>query len=156
MRSSKFFKLLQSLYLLLLGVGVGSIITCVLSASVVFKAGEILDSNLIGIQESGVLMGLIFQKVNYMFLIMAVMIVVFELLAMRVFRTSSMISTLSSGISVLMILLFALYYTPFILNAPDTASVEFQSMHFQSELAFKILLVSLCVLFVNRSFKLIK
>ncbi|RDU54354.1 DUF4149 domain-containing protein [Helicobacter sp. MIT 00-7814] len=154
MGNFKFLRFFESIYLLLVGVGIGAIITCVFSASVVFHAGDILNMPSLTNAESGKLMGDIFVKTNYVFLIIAVAIIVFELLGMRIFRTSTLLTSLSGGISVIAILLFVLYYTPAILGATDFSTPEFQSIHFQSELCFKILFVSLIVLFISKCLKI--
>lgn len=151
--TTRILRVLDSLYLLLLGVSVGAIIACSFSAPIIFKAGVILDMSITQAQ-SGVLMGRIFENLNVVLFIAAVGIIIFEFILAKIFRTSNVIIVLSAGISLIMIFLFTLYYTPYILSAPDTQSSEFKSMHAQSVIVFDILLLSLCVLFVSKILKL--
>ncbi|WP_394989512.1 DUF4149 domain-containing protein [uncultured Helicobacter sp.] len=150
------FRGIDSAYLLLLGVCVGAMVACgMMSAPIIFRAGEILSIP-ISVEQSGILMGLIFQKLSILLYIVGMIIFVFELFAARLFRTSGVLVMLSAGVSIMMILLFNLYYMPYILNATDTQAPEFESMHTQSVIVFKILVVSLTTLFVAKSFKLFK
>ncbi|PAU99759.1 hypothetical protein B9T66_06160 [Helicobacter sp. TUL] len=150
------FRGIDSAYLLLLGVCVGAMVACgMMSAPIIFRAGEILSIP-ISVEQSGILMGLIFQKLSILLYIVGMIIFVFELFAARLFRTSGVLVMLSAGVSIMMILLFNLYYMPYILNTTDTQAPEFESMHTQSVIVFKILVVSLATLFVAKSFKLFK
>lgn len=99
-------------------------------------------------------MGKIFENLNIVLFIVAGGIIIFEFIIAKMLRDSNIIIALSAGISLIMIFLFALYYTPYILSAPDTQSLEFQSMHAQSVVVFDILLVSLCALFVSKFLKI--
>lgn len=150
------FRGIDSAYLLLLGVCVGVMVACgAISAPVIFQAGEILAMPITK-DQSGVLMGIIFQKLSNLLYIVGMVVFVFELFAARLFRTSGIIIVLSAGVSIIMILLFNLYYMPYILSAPDSHSAEFESMHFQSVMVFKILTISLAVLFVAKCLKLFR
>lgn len=150
------FRGIDSAYLLLLGVCVGAMVACgMMSAPIIFRAGDILSMP-ISVEQSGILMGLIFQKLSILLYIVGIIIFVFELFAARLFRTSGVLVMLSAGVSIMMILLFNLYYMPYILNVTDTQASEFESMHAQSVIVFKILVVSLATLFVAKSFKLFK
>ncbi|MGX3098536.1 DUF4149 domain-containing protein [Helicobacter sp. 23-1046] len=153
--TTKIVRFLDSLYLLLLGIGVGAIIACIFSAPTLFRAGEILTLPITK-EQSGVLMGRIFENLNIVLFIVAGGIIVFEFIVAKMLRNSSIVIVLSAGISLIMIFLFALYYTPYILSAPDAQSPEFQSMHTQSVVVFDILLVSLCVLFVSKFLKIVQ
>ncbi|MGX2984457.1 DUF4149 domain-containing protein [Helicobacter sp. 23-1048] len=153
--ATKIVKFLDSLYLLLLGIGVGAIIACIFSAPTLFRAGEILTLPITK-EQSGVLMGRIFENLNIVLFIVAGGVIVFEFIVAKMLRNSSIVIVLSAGISLIMIFLFALYYTPYILSAPDAQSPEFQSMHAQSVVVFDILLVSLCVLFVSKFLKIVQ
>ena len=60
----------------------------------------------------------------------------------------------------ILILLFTLYYTPYILQAQQMGeesiqTLKFDAMHKQSVLVFKTLLITLFLLFCIRSYKLI-
>lgn len=144
------FKVLDSLYLLLLGVGVGCIVACgAFAAPVVFRASSFLPE--LSLSDSGLLMGQIFLKCNIYFNVLAGVILVYEL---ATFATAPLFThtrqrrlwLLLGGISAMMIFLFTLYYTPYIMEAQRlnaTATPEFSSMHKQSELVFKILLFTL-------------
>ena len=154
----KTFRVLDALYILLLGAGVGCIIACVFAAATIFKAGEFLPQ--LSISDSGLLMGKIFLKSNVFFNILAGVIIVYELLTFwsaQLFNFSNQrrFWALIGGINVIMIFLFTLYYTPYIMEAQalgNIATPEFDSMHKQSELVFKILLVGLSVSALWRGF----
>lgn len=152
-QTTKVLRFLDSIYLLLLGLSVGAIIACAFSAPTIFRAGDILELPITQTQ-SGILMGKIFEKLNVVLYFTAGGIIIFEFIFAKMFRTSNVIIALSAGINLIMIFLFALYYTPYILSAPDTQSSEFHSMHAQSVIVFDILLICLCVLFVAKFLKI--
>lgn len=147
----KSIKVFDSVYLLLLGIGVGCIVSCgMFAAPVIFRASALLPQ--LSIADSGLIMGHIFMKCNTFFNVLAVIILIYELatffsapLFAHTFQRRLWL--LLGGISVMMIFLFTLYYTPYIMEAQNLKAIdtpEFESMHKQSELVFKILLVSLC------------
>ncbi|MCX2716745.1 DUF4149 domain-containing protein [Helicobacter sp. MIT 21-1697] len=158
MNLPKIFRVFDSIYILLLGSGVGVIIACVFAAATIFKAQGFLPQ--LSISDSGLLMGTIFTKCNVFFNILAGVIIIYELLTFwsaQLFELSNQrrFWTLIGGINVIMIFLFTLYYTPYIMEAQNLGNIatpEFDSMHKQSELVFKILLVGLSVSALWRGF----
>lgn len=145
----KFIRSVEGIYVWILGIGVGCIIACAVAAKIIFTIGGVL--NHISISDSGLIMGSIFTSINVVLLILSGIIIFYELSSF-VFRLSSSKSRIAlfllGGISVIMIFLFSLYYTPFIMDAQskgDIASQAFNSMHKQSELVFKILLITLSI-----------
>lgn len=153
----KTFRVLDSVYLWLLGIGVGCIVACgMFAAPVVFKASSFIPD--FSIADSGLIMGNIFLKCNAFFNVLAVVIIIYEVISLAVSKrfahsNQRRLWFVLGGISVIMIFLFTLYYTPFIMDAQSTGNLgtpEFDSMHKQSEYAFKILLVSLSALMIWR------
>lgn len=153
----KTFRVLDSVYLWLLGIGVGCIVACgMFAAPIIFKASNLIPA--LSVSDSGLIMGNIFLKCNAFFNILAVVIIVYEAISFslcKAFAHSNQrrLWFVLGGISVIMIFLFTLYYTPFIMDAQSAGNLgtpEFDSMHKQSEYTFKILLVSLSALMIWR------
>ena len=153
----KIFRISDALYLWLLGIGIGCIVAEGLAASVVFTISSFLPQ--LSTSDSGVIMGQIFVRCNGFFNILAGIIIIYEvitLLSAELFARSNQrrLWFIIGGISVIMIFLFTLYYTPFIMEAQAAGNLgtpEFDSMHKQSELVFKILMVSLSVSLIWRA-----
>ena len=145
------FRMLDAIYIFLLSIGVGVIICAAFSAAVIFQASSLVPA--LTLSDSGLIMGQIFLKCNYFFNFLAVVIIIYELLSsfyarFFAFAKQRRFWLLLGGINVMMIFLFTLYYTPYIMEAQalDTINTPaFNSMHKQSELVFKILLVTLSV-----------
>ncbi|TLD96020.1 DUF4149 domain-containing protein [Helicobacter jaachi] len=149
MRFYKTIRALDALYLLLLGMGAGCIMTLAMAASTIFKASAFLPQ--LSISDSGLLMGEIFVKSSMFFYVLAIVIILYELLTFfsaQAFTRSNQrrLWLLVGGINVIMIFLFTLYYMPYIMEAQSLGTVgteEFNAMHKQSELVFKILFFTL-------------
>lgn len=143
------------LYLLLIGITLGAIIACgALSAPSIFRASAIVPDLQITLFQSGILMTSIFTKLNIILNLVAVFILFYEILALRVSRAR--IAPLLGLINIILIFLFTLYYTPYILQAQSLGeegitNVAFDSLHTQSVYVFKALMISLCLLFVIRA-----
>ncbi len=161
MPSYRLIILVKTLYLLLLGITIGTIITLgIFVAPVIFKAWLYLDPLEISKFHSGILMTQIFIKSGVLLNFTAFAIIIYELIATRL-GDSRPVFLLLGFLSVGLILLFTLYYTPYIIEAQKlgesaTSSDEFASMHRQSEEVFKLLLVTLTLLFGVRIFALHK
>lgn len=148
---SQTFHTLDAIYILLLSIGVGCIMTSAFAASVIFKASSFVPH--LSISDSGAIMGQIFLKCNSYFNFLAIAIIIYEIasfLFVRHFANSKQrrFWLLLGGINVILIFLFTLYYTPYILDAQHSelvGSAAFESMHKQSEMVFKILLFSLSI-----------
>ena len=145
-----FINISTAIYIWILGIALGALI-----ASGAFVASVIFNASSFGVDlsqfQSGILMTQIFLKLNTLLIVVAFIIAVFETFALRLgenTKTIKIILFLSGAISVICILLFALYYTPFIVEQQDlgTAFVEgseFYAMHTQSEVVANILFFSL-------------
>lgn len=156
----KLFPLTHALYLWILGIAIGTIIALgVLVAPVIFKAALYLPELPLTKFQSGILMTQIFVKSTYILNFTAVAILVYEFASFKLGYTRPLF-WLFGGISLMAILLFTLYYTPYIIEAQNlgaeaTQSPAFASMHAQSEWVFKILLFSLSALFITRALRIL-
>ncbi|MBX7490214.1 DUF4149 domain-containing protein [Helicobacter turcicus] len=145
------------LYLLLIGVSLGAMLSSgAFSAPAIFRASSIVPELNINVFQSGILMTSIFVKLNILLNALAFFILIYEILALRV--NGAKVAPLLGFISVILIFLFTMYYTPYILEAQKLgedgiASVAFDAMHTQSVYTFKALMISLCLLFVVRILK---
>lgn len=151
----KTFRILDSIYLWLLGIGVGCIVALgMFAAPIIFRASSFLPH--ISVEHSGVLMAQIFLKCNAFFNFLACVIIVYELVSLlraRFFTHSIQryLWTILGGINVCLIALFTLYYTPSILDSHlQTNMTDFDTLHKQSEFVFKALFVGLSALMIWR------
>ncbi|MBR7118468.1 MAG: DUF4149 domain-containing protein [Helicobacteraceae bacterium] len=145
-----FINIASALYIWILGITLGTLL-----ASGAFVANVIFNAGFFGVElskfQSGILMTQIFLKLNILLIVVAFIIAIFETFALRLgngAKTIKIILFLSGAVSVICILLFSLYYTPFIieqqqLGATATQSSEFTSMHTQSEFVANVLFFSL-------------
>lgn len=150
--SKMFINTASALYIWILGITIGAIIS-----SGAFSANVIFNANNFGVEiskfQSGILMTQIFLKLNILLIVVAFIIAIFETFALRLSsntKTTKIILFLSGAISVICILLFSLYYTPFIVEQQQigeaaTKSSEFYAMHKQSEIVANILFFSLSI-----------
>lgn len=146
---------IRAFYMWIIALSLGSIACAgAFSAPVIFNAGDFgvaLEKS-----ESGILMTHIFLRLNNLLLIVAFVIAAFETFALNLSRDTRLnkaILFLSGAISVICILLFSLYYTPYIVaqqELGDTQSAEFLSMHAQSESVAGILFLALSVNLIFR------
>ncbi|WP_233709961.1 MULTISPECIES: DUF4149 domain-containing protein [unclassified Helicobacter] len=157
------FKLfLQTAYLWILGISMGSIIACgMFVAPVIFNAYSFLPDLGITQYDSGILMTQVFLKLNTLLNFTAIIILVYELLAFNLSKRTSFFPLGINIINVILIFLFSFYFTPKIIEAQKqgaaaTATPEFATIHIQSEYTFKILLVMLTIGFFARVFLLAK
>jgi hypothetical protein len=142
-------------YVLMIGIVSGAVLTLgVFVAPVIFVPVPVLGDGVLSHFQSGLLMSHIFVRFNYLLDFLALFIIFYEFKAFFSLDRDKF-SFFVSILSVYCIGLFTLYYTPYILKAQTIgekaiASSAFENMHKGSELDFKILLVSLAVLFVRR------
>ena len=158
MRNPCFYSFAFMVYLLLIGLAMGAIIASAFSAPVIVRAASFVEGLEITLFQSGVLMTQIFIKLNILLNILAVFIIIYEVIIFK--TTRQKIAPLLGFISVILILLFTLYYTPYILQAQQMGeesiqTLKFDAMHKQSVLVFKTLLITLFLLFCIRSYTLI-
>lgn len=154
----RYLRILDSFYLLLLGVGVGGIVACgTFAAPVIFHIGDFIEG--ITQSESGLIMGRIFVRLNTYLLFLVVIMAAYEGLGVVCYLTKKEVRYMRAwavlGVcNIALILLFAYYYTPFILDPQNLASEHFQSMHEQSVWVFKLLMLGLSILFIWRGYAL--
>lgn len=150
--SKTFINIISALYIWIIGVTIGALLSSgAFSANVIFYASD-FGINLSKF-ESGILMTQIFLKLNILLIVVAFIIAVFEVFALRLSdntKTIKIILFLSGGISVICMLLFSLYYTPFIIEQQQIGeatmqSNDFNTMHQQSEMVANILFFSLSI-----------
>lgn len=155
---NNFFRIIDSLYLLLLGIGIGGIIACgMFAAPVIFHATDFISqdaANVFDTADSGQIMGNIFLRLNYYLQVLLVAIILYELFSSFYASRLGKIWLLFAILNVACIALFVWHYTPFILDSNSLQSDNFESMHSQSVLVFKILLISLIIVFIGRAYKL--
>ncbi len=110
MKLYKTFRILDSVYGLMLGIGVGCIVACAFAAATIFGASSFLPELSIG--DSGLLMGKIFEKCNVYFNVLALVIIIYELATFftaRLFSNSTQrqLWLLLGGINVILCLITA-------------------------------------------------
>lgn len=148
--------LINGIYLWIIGVCIGAmIISGAIVAPIIFNAYNYLPDLGITQYDSGILMSQIFIKLNYVLNFSAIIIIIYELSAFKASLRPSIILLGINILNVLLIFVFTIYYTPAIVDAQNmgaayTATPEFDSIHNQSEMLFKILLVTLSISFVWR------
>ena len=123
-------------------------------APVIFHTEEITVDLLINHYNAGIIMGEIFHRFAYWIYVVAGFVVVYELAWYKVGQRDA-IAFASSVMVVFSSLMFSAVYTPKILSMQKlgveaTSSDTFDNIHIASEIDFKILAVSLLVLFVRR------
>ncbi|WP_244910960.1 DUF4149 domain-containing protein [Helicobacter aurati] len=157
-QSQKILRIIDSLYLLLLGIGIGGIIACgMFAAPIIFHATDFISeqaasafSNI----DSGQIMGQIFLRLNYYLQVLLVAIIAYELFHVISNHHYARIWLIFGFINVVCIALFVWYYTPFILDKENLRADNFQAMHAQSVWVSKILLINLSVVFIGRAYTL--
>lgn len=141
---------LSAIYIWIIGICIGSIISAgAFSAPVIFNVKD-LGVDLSKFQ-SGIIMTEIFLRLNTLLIFVAIIITIYEICSLKLSENTKLqkiILFLSGAISVICILLFSLYYSPFIveqqkLGEATTSLQSFASMHTQSEITFNILFFSL-------------
>lgn len=151
MKLHQTFRILDAIYIFLLSIGVGCIMTASFSAATIFR--EPFVPELLSVSDSGLIMGQIFIKCNNYFNILAIAIIIYELVNAIFIRRLNYIKQrwfllLLGGVNVILIFLFTLYYTPYIIDAQmldNIGTSAFDSMHKQSEMVFKVLLFTLSI-----------
>lgn len=162
----RLLRIIDCFYLLLLGIGIGGIIACgAFAAPVVFtQIHEVLPD--ITQAQSGLIMGKIFMRLNVYLKILLFVMVIYEIFSLlynyfkfsfhsyyKMWSVSAFILVLTL-INAVCIGLFVWYYTPFILDVNNLIKDNFVAMHTQSVWVFKILMVSMSILFIWRIFRL--
>ena len=142
-------------YLIILAASFGAVIVLgAFVAPVVFHTDKILHGVLIDNYNAGIIMGEIFHRFSYWMYMLAFYVVTYELIMYKRGQRDSIVFA-SSVTVVFSSLMFSAVYSPKILAmqalGPEaTQSDTFANVHFASELDFKILAVSLIILFIRR------
>ena len=145
----------ETAYLLLIAATFGAVMVLgIFVAATIFNSELLFALAPLDHYGEGVIMGEIFRKFAYWCNAAALAIVLFELYEYKMLRRDG-IATGAAFTSVVTLLLFSSVYTPKILEmqqeGPEaTLSEAFASLHFASEIDFKILAAALVVLFFRR------
>ena len=142
-------------YLIILAATFGAVIVLgALVAPVVFNTDKIVVGMLIDNYNEGIIMGEIFHRFSYWSYVVAVSVIIYEAAIYKTGQRDA-ISFAAAVTVVFSALMFSGVYAPKILamqalGVEATQSDTFENIHLASELDFKILAVSLIVLFVRR------
>ena len=142
-------------YLIILAATFGAVIVLgALVAPVVFNTDKIVVGMLIDNYNEGIIMGEIFHRFSYWSYVVAVSVIIYEAAIYKTGQRDA-ISFAAAVTVVFSALMFSGVYAPKILamqalGVEATQSDTFEHIHLASELDFKILAVSLIVLFVRR------
>ena len=132
----------------------GVIVLGAFVAPVIFHTDRILVDMLIDNYNAGIIMGEIFYRFSYWIYFLAFFIGMYEIVKYKQGCRDSIVLA-SAGITIFTSLMFSAVYAPQILQmqalgVEATQSETFDNIHFASELDFKLLAISLIVLFVRR------
>jgi hypothetical protein len=142
-------------YLILLAATFGAVLVLgAFVAPVVFNTDKILVGMLLDHYNAGIIMGEIFHRFSYWAYVVAISVILYEA-AMYKTGQRDAISFASAVTVVFSALMFSGVYAPKILamqalGREATQSNTFDNIHIASEIDFKILAISLIVLFVRR------
>ncbi len=138
---------------MLLGITLGVVVTLgAIVAPTIFHADKFVEG--LSHYQMGLVMSAIFIKANYLLNFTALAIILREGYAYKSFERDVIVVP-AAATSILMIFLFTLYYTKEILSLQAmgeeaTNSDTFALVHKASELDFKLLALSLALLFARR------
>lgn len=142
-------------YFIILAATFGAVIVLgAVVAPVVFHTDKILVGMLIDHYNAGIIMGEIFRRFSYWIYFVALFVAIYEAIQYKMGQRDAIV--FGATITVLFSsLMFSAVYSPKIiamqaLGAEATQSDTFENIHIASEIDFKILAVSLLVLFVRR------
>ncbi len=142
-------------YLIILAATFGAIVVLgAVVAPTVFNTDKILNAVFLDHYNAGVIMGEIFHRFSYWIYFLAFMVASYEAVMYKKGQRDTVV--FASAVTVLFSsLMFSAVYSPKImsmqlLGREATQSNTFANVHIASELDFKLLAVSLLVLFVRR------
>ena len=145
-------------YLVLLSVMIGLIITLgALVAPVVFHAHDLMTLPITHYDE-GLIMQEIFRRSNYIFMALAVAVILYEIYDFRQGRRDKIVM-ISAFVVFYTIMMFVFYYTPEITllqQSQQTQTQAFDALHKGSEIDFKIMLFALITLLFRRFTQLVR
>ena len=142
-------------YLIILAATFGAILVLgSVTAPVVFNANQILVETRLDNYNAGIIMGEIFSRFSYWIYILAFVVVIYEAVWYKMGQRDAIVFA-SAMTVVFSSLMFSAVYTPKILAMQElgveaTQSDTFENIHLASELDFKILALSLLILFIRR------
>lgn len=142
-------------YLILLAATFGAVLVLgAFVAPVVFHTDRILVGMLMDNYNAGIVMGEIFHRFSYWVYGVAIFVIIFEATQYKMGQRDA-IAFGSAATVVFSSLMFSAVYSPKILamqalGTEATQSDTFHNIHIASEIDFKILAVSLLVLFIRR------
>ena len=142
-------------YLILLAATFGAVIVLgAFIAPVVFHTDKIVVGMLIDNYNAGIIMGEIFHRFSYWVYFLAFSVAAYEVVIYKTGQRDKLVFA-SSVTVVFSALMFSAVYSPKIISmqalGPEaTQSDTFENIHIASELDFKILAVSLLLLFIRR------
>ncbi|MDF1874672.1 DUF4149 domain-containing protein [Sulfurimonas sp. SAG-AH-194-I05] len=142
-------------YLIMLAASFGGVIVLgAFVAPVIFHTDRILVDMLIDNYNAGIIMGEIFSRFSYWIYAVAFFVAIYEIVEYKQGHRDKIIFA-SASITIFTSLMFSAVYAPQILSmqalgAEATQSDTFNNIHIASEIDFKILAVSLIILFVRR------
>ena len=158
----RFFSIISIVYLLILGINIGSIIACgAFSAPVIFHTDTLLPELGMTKFDMGIVMTKIFLKLNTLLNVTAIIIIIYELSSFNFKRKKDFFALVIGAINIILIFIFTLGYTRSIIEAQSqgaaaTATPEFYSIHHQSEIVFQFLFISLSIGFIWNAIQLYK
>ncbi|QOY52867.1 DUF4149 domain-containing protein [Candidatus Sulfurimonas baltica] len=142
-------------YLIILAATFGAIMVLgPIVAPVVFNSSDVLIGVTLDKYNAGIIMGEIFHRFSYWVYALAFYVFIYEALLYKSGKRDT-IAFISAVTVVFSALMFSAVYAPKILamqalGIEATQSDTFANIHFASELDFKILAVSLILLFIRR------
>ena len=142
-------------YLFILAATFGGVVVLgALVAPVVFHTDQLLAGFLLDRYNAGIIMAEIFHRFSYWLYVVAIFVFIYEVVQYKNGKRDAII--FASGSMVLFAsLMFSVVYAPKILamqalGVEATQSDTFENIHLASEIDFKLLAISLLVLFVRR------
>ncbi|MEA1955953.1 MAG: DUF4149 domain-containing protein [Campylobacterota bacterium] len=142
-------------YLIILAATFGAVLVLgVIVAPIVFHTDRLTVDLLIDNYNAGIIMGEIFHRFSYWIYFVATFVIFYEVLWYKMGQRDTIVFA-SSAIVVFSSLMFSAVYSPKILAMQElgmeaTKSDTFKNIHIASEIDFKILAVSLLILFIRR------
>jgi hypothetical protein len=142
-------------YLFVLAASFGAVIVLgALVAPVIFHTDRLPVTILIDNYNAGIIMAEIFHRFSYWLYFVALFVVIYEVVQYKTVKRDAIIIATSSLV-VFASLMFSVVYAPRILamqalGVEATQSDTFLNIHLAAEIDFKLLAVSLAVLFVRR------
>ena len=146
-----------SIYMFLLAILIGAeLFAGSIVAPTIFFPQSIIGENVLTHFQSGQLMTVIFVKMGKVMMIVSIISFLYEMINLANNKTQSFALKFSqmaiSGINLLLVVAFVLFFTDYIVNAQNTGitatqTPEFAKIHSASELCIKILLLLQTILF---------